>query len=81
MTHKKKKKSSQNLHKPSYKPISPLQSMPKTHEHAAANHHTMPPHTHEPRKHTQKYLEIATIPSQSYFPNLTSTPDPRPTPE
>ena len=77
----KKKKSSQNLHKPNYKLISPLQTTLETHEHATANHHTTPPHTHEPRKHTQKYPEIATIPRRSNFPSLTSTPDPQPTPE
>ena len=38
----KKKNSSQNLHKPNYKPISPLQTTPETHEHAATNHHTKP---------------------------------------
>ena len=74
MTHKKKN-SSQNLHKPNYKPISPLQTTPETHEHAATNHHTTPPHTHEPRKCTQKYPEITTIPRRSDFPSLTSTSD------
>ena len=68
MTHKKK--SSQNLHKPSYKSISSLQTTLETHEHVAANHHTTLPHTHEPRKRTQKYLEIATIPRWSDFPSL-----------
>ena len=75
----KKKKSSQNLHKPSYKLILPLQTTPETHEHATANHHTTPPHTHEPIKCTKKYPEIATIPRWFDFPSLTSMPDPRPT--